>query len=330
MAEDFGRGENGTEDVALHNRKSSAKAFKTLGVDTSAEKQRKMLGLDDASYHKALKEAAESIDEPLAGGHSIEIPDEQIEAQLAARRTRIRSQSHSSDSRPYLEHYHASHMGASSSDYPGHDSEHSSSILESGSIDSEGNGSGNARHSAGAARNGRRTTGSRELEEDSEEASWDKKRWRSPSARGLIDADHEDGPLSTSAPHRYFYYYYDGTRKHPRRRRASFGEPTPMIDKRANRKALYLLGIDPSEEKVMDILGINGTEELQNAVADAQAAEAPKQELPRGRPVQPKALVTLGIPQQFSKVDLLLGRFDAPNREMIDVALSFHLDMPFL
>lgn len=318
-------------DAPLRNRKVNSKAFKTLGVDTSAEKQRKMLGLDDDAYHKALKEAAESIDEPLAGGHSIEIPDEQIEAQLEARRGRGRSSSSASASYASRRSHHRGHTASSSSDNVTNDLENLSEVRDSDSVPSQDNGSDNEPYSDGAARAGRHGARSRDLDEESQEANWDRKRWRSPSARGLIDEHHEDGPVSTSAPNRYFYYYYDGDRKQPRRRRASFGESTPMMDKRANRKALSILGINPSEEKVMDLLGINESEELQTAVADSLSApDSPVEDLPPGRNVLPKALSTLGIPQPPTKADILLGRFDCADHDLIEQMVRFHLDTPFL
>lgn len=334
MADNRAEGENFASelDAPLRNRKRNSKAFKTLGVDTSAEKQRKMLGLDDEAYHKALREAADSIDEPLAGGHSIEIPDEQIEAQLEARRGRGRSSSCAPSSSHSRRHQYGDQAASSSSDNVTNDVNELVDARDSDSVPSQDNGSDNEPFSDGAARVGRQGARSRDLDEESQDANWDRKRWRSPSARGLIDADHEDGPVSTSAPNRYFYYYYDGDRKQPRRRRASFGESTPMMDKRANRKALTILGINPSEEKVMDLLGINEPDELQTAVADSLSApESPTQELPPGRPVQPKALSTLGLPRQPTKADVLLGRFDSSaDPILIDRMVSFHLDTPFL
>lgn len=333
MAENAAEGENWTAemDAPLRNRKSNSKAFKTLGVDTSAEKQRKVLGLDDDGYHKALREAADSIDEPLAGGHSIEIPDEQIEAQLEARRGRARSSSFTSGSRAHGRRHHRGHTASSSSDNVTNEIEEFGGSRDSDSVPSQDNGSDNEPLSDGAARAGRHGERSRDLDEESQEANWDRKRWRSPSARGLVDENHEEGPVSTSAPHRYFYYYYDGDRKQPRRRRASFGESTPMIDKRANRKALTILGIDPSEEKAMDLLGISESDEFQNAVADSLSSDSPPaQELPPGRVVQPKALSTLGLPKQPTKADHILGRLGCSDEDMIEKMVNLHLDTPFL
>jgi hypothetical protein len=322
------------DDTPLRDRKSNSKALKTLGVDTSARKQAKMLGLDNLEYHKALKEACDSIDEPLAGGHSIEIPDEQIIAQLHARRKR-RSSSCSPDSRNGRHRQRRPTPAASSSDNVTGDGSESGEYRESDSIPSYDYNSDNEPQSDGAARVGRRSVRSRELEadHDEEEGGFDleRRRWRSPSTRGLIDTEHEDGPLSTSAPNRYFYYYYDGQRRQPRRRRASFDcEQTPMIDKRANRKALSVLGINPSEEKVMDLLGIEGPEALDAAVLSALNPELPT-ELPQGRVLQPKALATLGLPAPPSKADLILGRYEAIyERELMDFMLAYQLQSPFI
>jgi len=322
------------DDAPLRDRKSNSKALRTLGLDTSAVKQRKMLGLDEEEHNKALQEAAERLGEPLVGGHSIVIPDEQIEAQLHARRRRRASSYHPSS--PHSSrHTRRNQPSASSSDNVGEDRHDDDDPKDSDSIPSHDYSSDNEPFSDGAARFGRRSVRSGELEDQLAEFEdhfdLDRRRWRSPSARGLIDADHEEGPLSTSAPHRYFYYYYDGQRRQPRRRRASFaGEHTPMIDRRANRKALTILGINPSEEKVMDILGLEQAEDLESAVA-AALAPAPAPDLPQGRPLQPKALSTLGVPPPPSKADVLLGRIESSYEQLLlDSATEFQLHTPFI
>lgn len=317
----------------LRDRKNNSKALKTLGIDASAAKQAKMLGLDDSSYHRALKEASERGSEPLAGGHSIEIPDEQIIAQLSARQA-----SRPSYSSPDL-HHSRTHPRrdpnvASSSDNVQGDGNEGLDHCDSDSVPSYDCSSDNEPYSDGDARLPRRGHRGRRLDSDLDEEDrydLDRRRWRSPSARGLIDADHADGPLSTHAPNRYFYYYYDGERRQTRRRRASFdSEQTPMIDKRANRKALSVLGINPSEEKVINILGLEGPEALETAVADSLSSEPPSQ-LPSGRSFGPKALATLGLPPPPSKADIILGRNEAQyERELMEFMLEYQRQSPFI
>lgn len=302
------------DDAALRDRRANSKALKTLGVDSSARKQRQMLGLDSGEYDRARKEASESTGEPLAGGHSISIPPEQIRAQLRARRRRRSSSS--PDPRKQRNRLQREPQASSSNGVGEHDEEEIVSQDDSDSIPPSDYDSLEQPQSDDAARRGLPINRSQEFSEEEEEDEFadtlgsSRRRWRTPQSTGLVD-DDGDTPLSTSAPNRYFYYYFDGKRQQPRRRRASFdSEFTPMIDKRANRKALSILGINPSEEKVMDILGIEQPEDLQSAVNSALTPDPP-QDLPPGRPLQAKALSTLGITPPPTKADVLLGRFES-------------------
>ena len=321
------------DDAPLRDRKSNSKALKTLGVDASARKQAKMLGLDPEEYNRALIEASERGAAPLAGGTSIEIPDEQILAQLNARRL---TRSISSSGEVYRSRTRRTRepTAAPSSDNVQGDGSEVGDYGDSDSVPSFDCNSDNEPLSDGAARLARRGARGRRVEEeldDDDGFDLDRRRWRSPSARGLIDDGHEDGPLTTSAPNRYFYYYYDGESRQTRRRRASFdSEQTPMIDKRANRKALSILGVNPSEEKVMSILGLEGPEALEMAVNDSLSAEPPSH-LPAGRTILPKALATLGLPAPPSKADLILGRHEAQyEREMMEFMLEYQRQSPFI
>jgi hypothetical protein len=322
-----------TEDAALRDRRTNSKALKTLGFDASVRKQRQMLGLDSGEYDRARKEAAESTGEPLAGGHSIPIPPDQIRAQMRARRRRRSSSS--PDPRKQRDRLVKEPQATSSNQHVDSGDQEIAQNDESDSFPSYDYNSQDEPHSDDAARRGPPRNRMQDLSEGEDDEIADtvgssRRRWHSPHSGALVD-DEGDAPLSTSAPNRYFYYYFDGERQQPRRRRASFdSEATPMMDKRANRKALSILGINPSEEKVMDILGIDQREDLQSAVNAALTPES-AQDLPPGRPLQAKALSTLGLAPPPTKADVLLGRYESSSdRALMNEIHDFQMQAGFI
>lgn len=345
LAENEINQDNTVTETIARDRRGNSKALKTLGVDSSAEKQRRMLGIDGEEYERARTEVSE-LSAPLAGGHSIEIPLEQLRAQVMRRRVRrVDRESHSE--RDYLT--------------PSSTSNGDNVLLEDST---QGNRRGNFVVSDSLPRldhlsDNEPRTGDEaildvfdnQLDDDNdwfddEEAGYDgfgRIRLRRDLPRDILERElnqniEGEEPLQLSAPNRYFYYYYDGERDQPRRRRCGVSnDHTPMMDKRANKKAFTVLGINPSEEKLMEVLGLEERQQLDEAVSEASSplssddlAVLPSPPL-SSRHLQNKAFSTLGLTPLPSKTDFILGRFDENfDRPFLDSLSDLHLQAAFI
>lgn len=304
------------------NKLGNAKAFKTLGLDSSSKKKQKMLGLTNEQLLDAMKQVSE-MEAEHGISPNVQIPEEQLEQYRRRSLERVKNSKRSRSSSPTMR----TRPRVVIQKLIKPDSELDES-MEENQIENDPNNGVNIQIEGPYSDSLYQETEFLLEDELEEEEEMDTQH---ASVNNELSNDYSgldlEVHLQKSIPNQYFYYYWDGKRQQPRRRRASFGgEKTPMMNKRTHKKAFTILGIDPSKEKMMDLLGIEESHQLEDAINQARTPpeltnidEHPSSE---GRNIQPKALTTLGFPLPPSKAHNLLGMVDLSKEESLKAVLD--------